>query len=68
MSAIQRRITNNYGPRRNMNGAGAGGRLVAKRQKDANGRVVRVIAGQSQTGSRNQKYRDLRVAMGLSAG
>lgn len=45
-----------------MNGAGAGGRLVARRR---NGRTV---AGQSQLGSRNQRYRDLRSAFGLSAG
>lgn len=39
-----------------MNGAGAGGRLVARRT--ANG----VIAGRSQAGSREQRRADLRAA------
>ncbi len=46
------------GQRHNMNGAGAGGRLVAKRTKTG------VKAGKSQLGSREQKRNDLRVALG----
>nr|DAS98540.1 MAG TPA: hypothetical protein [Caudoviricetes sp.] len=42
-----------------MNGAGAGGRLVARRGGQA---------GQSQLGSRRQRYADLRVSMGLNGG
>lgn len=50
-----------------MNGAGVGARLVAKREK-AEGGGTKVVAGKSQLGSRNQRYRDLRRAFGLSAG
>lgn len=64
-TAIQRRINNNYGTRRNMNGAGAGGRLVARRDRTT-GRAERT--GRSQLGSRRQRYSDLRVSMGLSVG
>nr|DAJ36956.1 MAG TPA: hypothetical protein [Caudoviricetes sp.] len=42
-----------------MNGAGAGGRLVARRGG---------AAGTSQLGSRRQRYADLRIANGLSGG
>lgn len=41
------------GPRRNMNGAGAGGRLVARRGG---------TAGTSQLGNREQRRADLRSA------
>lgn len=44
------------GPRRNMNGAGAGGRLVARRGG---------TAGTSQLGSRDQRRYDLRLAYGV---
>ena len=47
------------GPRRNMTGAGAGGRLVARRSGEA---------GTSQLGSRRQRYSDLRTSFGLSGG
>lgn len=47
------------GPRRNMNGAGAGGRLVANR---------RGTASATQLGSRRQRYSDLRTSFGLSGG
>ena len=50
-----------------MNGAGAGGRLVARRVKDTQGRTVGAIAGQTQLGNRDQRRNDLRVAFGLSA-
>ncbi|MCS2341085.1 MULTISPECIES: hypothetical protein [Bacteroidaceae] len=42
-----------------MNGAGAGGRLVARRGGEA---------GTSQLGSRRQRYSDLRTSFGLSGG
>lgn len=44
------------GPRRNMNGAGAGGRLVARRGGEA---------GTTQLGNRDQRWYDLRVAFGV---
>lgn len=65
---IQRQINNNYGARRNMNGAGEGGRLVAQRSR--NGRVG--SAGKSQLGSRSQRSYDIRAAfastLGITAG
>lgn len=64
---LQKRINKIAGSRRNMNGAGVGARLVAKREK-AEGGGTKVVAGKSQLGSRNQRYRDLRRAFGLSAG
>lgn len=64
-TAEQRRINNNYGPRRNMNGVGSGGRLVARRDR-ATGRAERT--GRSQLGSRRQCYEYLRAAFGLSQG
>lgn len=63
---IQRRINNKYGTRRSMNGAGSGGRLVARREKNSNGRVMGVQAGKSQLGNRSQRYNDIRVALGLT--
>ncbi len=63
-TAEQKFINNNYGPRRNMNGAGAGGRLVTKRD----GKTGRTEAGRSQLGNRNQRYRDIRASFGLSTG
>lgn len=62
-SSIQRQINNNAGPRRNMNGAGVGARLVTRRK--ANGRAD---AGKAGLGSRRQRYSDLRAAFGLSPG
>ena len=56
---VARRVNRVAGPRRNMNGAGAGGRLVARRGG---------AAGTSQLGSRRQRYADLRIANGLSGG
>jgi len=45
-----------------MNGAGVGGRLVAARgNQRAQGRTT-------QLGNRNQRYRDIRAAFGLSTG
>lgn len=64
---LQKRINKIAGSRQNMNGAGAGGRLVAKREKTEGG-GTKVVAGKTQLGSRNQRYRDLRVSLGLSAG
>ena len=64
-TAVQRRINNNYGPRRNMNGAGPGGRLVARRDR-ATGRAENT--GRSQLGNRRQRYGDIRAAFGLSQG
>lgn len=65
--ALQNRINRTAGSRQNMNGAGAGGRLVTKRAKTAGG-VTKTVVGKTQLGSRNQRYRDLRSAFGLSAG
>lgn len=42
-----------------MNGAGSGGRLVARRGG---------TAGTSQLGSRRQRYSDIRAAYGMSTG
>ena len=64
---LQKRINKIAGSRRNMNGAGVGARLVAKREK-AEGGGTKVVADKSQLGSRNQRYRDLRRTFGLSAG
>lgn len=64
--ALQNRINRTAGSRQNMNGAGAGGRLVTKRAKTAG--VTKTVVGKTQLGSRNQRYRDLRSAFGLSAG
>lgn len=64
-TSIQRQINSNYGSRRNMNGAGAGGRLVARRDR-ATGRAENT--GRSQLGSRRQRYSDIRASMGLSTG
>ncbi len=67
-TTIQRRINNNYGTRRNMNGAGSGGRLVARRDRTTGN----VSAGRSQLGSRSQRAYDVRAAfagqLGISAG
>ena len=51
-----------------MNGAGVGGRLVARRER-ANGYTSRTYVptanyGMSQTGSREQRRADLRAAFG----
>lgn len=62
-SSIQRLINKIAGPRRNMNGAGVGARLVTRRK--ANGRVD---VGKAGLGSRRQRYSDLRAAFGLSTG
>lgn len=62
-TSIQRQINNNYGSRRNMNGAG--GRLVARRDR-ATGRAENT--GRSQLGSRRQRYSDIRASLGLSTG
>ena len=64
-SNIQRQINTLYGTRRNMNGAGSGGRLVARRDR-ATGRAE--STGRSQLGSRRQRYSDVRTAFGLSGG
>ncbi len=56
---LQQRINRTAGQRRNMNGAGAGGRLVYRRGG---------ARGTSQLGSRRQRYGDIRSAFGLSAG
>lgn len=63
-NSLQKFITNNYGPRRNMNGAGSGGRLVARRDK----KTGKVAGGKSQLGNRDQRRRDLRAAFGLATG
>ena len=65
-TSVQRQINNNYGTRRNMNGAGAGGRLVTKRTPNG------VVKGQSQLGNRSQRAYDLRATfagtLGISVG
>lgn len=63
-TAEQKFINNNYGPRRNMNGAGAGGRLVARR----NAKTGIAEEGRSQLGNRDQRYKDIRAYFGLSTG
>ena len=50
------------GPRRNMNGAGQGGRLVGRRTEGN----TQVINGMQQIGSRNARQQDLAAA--FSAG
>ena len=45
-----------------MNGAGAGGRLVARRTAEG------VIKGRSQLGSREQRRQDLRMAFRVAGG
>lgn len=50
------------GPRQNMNGAGAGGRLVAKRVKGTKNTVLAKDYGRSQLGNREQRRADLRTA------
>lgn len=61
---IQRRINATAGSRRNVNGAGPGGRLVTYRDRNTGW----AQAGRSQLGNRNQRYRDIRASMGLSTG
>lgn len=56
VGSTRRRINRTMGPRRNMNGAGAGGRLVARRGGEA---------GTTQLGNRDQRRYDLRVAFGV---
>lgn len=57
--------------RQNMNGAGAGGRLVGKRDNNPNGTrsknrmKAQDIGNKSQLGSREQKRYDLRKALGV---
>lgn len=63
-SELQRSINRTSGPRRNMNGAGAGGRLVTRRNR-ATGRAE---AGSSMLGSRRQRYSDVRSSLGMSGG
>ena len=46
------------GQRRNMNGAGLGGRLVGRRRDGG------IVAGSSQLGNREQRRADLRSAFG----
>lgn len=48
-----------------MNGAGSGGRLVARRDRTT-GRADNT--GRSQLGNRRQRYGDIRAAFGLSQG
>lgn len=50
------------GQRRNMNGAGRGGRLVARRDSTTG----RVLAGRTQLGNREQRRNDLRAAFGAN--
>ena len=61
-TAEQRFINRTSGPRRNMNGAGEGGRLVSRRDKRT-GRAE--STGRSQLGNREQRRRDLRAAFGV---
>ncbi len=66
-TSIQKQINTRYGTRRNMNGAGSGGRLVARRNKDGN-----IAAGRSQLGNRSQRAYDVKAAfapiLGISVG
>lgn len=55
-----------------MNGAGAGGRLVTRRVKNSDGKVVGTQAGKSQIGNRSQRAYDIKKAfsgmLGISVG
>lgn len=62
-SSLQKQINRVTGVSSNANGAG-NLRLVAKRDKETG----KVIEGKTQAGSRNQRYRDIRAAQGLSTG
>lgn len=66
-TTIQKQINTLYGTRRNMNGAGSGGRFVAKRNADGS-----ISAGRSQLGNRSQRAYDIRKAfsgmLGISVG
>lgn len=66
-------MNKNYGPRRNTNGAGVGGRMVGQTSRDLNGKLKNgsvVNRGNSKVkwGNRRARYRDIRVAFGLAAG
>ncbi|MBD5357368.1 MAG: hypothetical protein HDR88_10250 [Bacteroides sp.] len=50
-----------------MNGAGAGGRLVARRESGTNN-VPTSNYGRSQLGSREQRRQDLRMAFRVAGG
>lgn len=66
-TAIQRQINRMAGPRRNINGAGVGARLVARRATNR-GTIGSPNRTDSQLGSRRQRYGDIRIALGLAAG
>ena len=59
---VQSLINRNAGPRRNVNGAGQGGRLVGRRTEGN----TQVINGMQQIGNRNARLQDLNAA--FSAG
>lgn len=52
------------GPRRNMNGAGAGGRIVAKRDRITG----RIVDGRTQFGNREKRRYEIRKAMASMPG
>lgn len=66
-SPLVKQINKVAGAAKNVNGANKGTRLVTKRVK-TKGSGTKAIAGKSQFGTRDQRYRDLRKAFGLSAG
>lgn len=62
ISRVQSFVNRENGPRRNMNGAGQGGRLVGRRTAGN----TQVINGMQQIGNRNARQQDLNAA--FSAG
>lgn len=65
--SLASQINKAVGQRRNMNGAGEGGRFVAQR-KTTNGGKKTVVEGKIGLGSRDDRRRDLRTAFGLATG
>lgn len=64
VETIKKRIEKLYGPRRNQNGAGYGGRFVARRVRGTE-YVPQKNKGKSQFGTRKQRRDDLRAALGV---
>lgn len=64
-TGIQRQINRTSGPRRNMNGAGMGGRFVAQRATNRVGVTTNRGNARVQLGSREQRRADIRSAFGV---
>lgn len=66
---LSQQLNNQYGGGRNYNGANdrKQNRFTAKRITTAGG-ATKVVAGVQQFGDRKQRYRDIRVALGLQGG